>query len=40
MIVNDNTASSISVPQLGAVLTDNARVIIYEHKMFIIQATV
>ncbi len=37
MIVNDN--SSI-INKLGASLTDDARVIIYERHMFILQATV
>ncbi len=36
MIVNDN--SSI-VNKLGASLTDDARVIIYDSHMFIVQAT-
>ncbi len=36
MIINDD---SRVVNKLEALLTDNARVIIYDHHMFIVQAT-
>jgi hypothetical protein len=36
MIVNDD--SSI-INKLGALLTDHTRVVIYDHHMFIVQAT-
>jgi hypothetical protein len=36
MIINDD--SSV-INKLGASLTDDARVVIYDHHMFIVQAT-